>query len=148
MTELKTLKVKERFINSNVFNYLWLANTLQKIRENVLFVIKNINPQMEEVKPVQKNVGIKEKDNMIKNILNKIQRFQDNLQRIGKRRIGKKLMKEQKRDGEMIKDYELEINQMNFLEKKEFQDRGNVNFVEKCPTDKFIILNIQGRILF
>ena len=146
--ELKTLNVEERFINYKVFSYLWLANTLQRIKENVLFVEKNFNQQMEEAKPVQMNVGKKGNFNMIKSILKQIQKSQEKLLKTGRRIIKAKLIKEQKKDGKKINVLKSEIRPTNLLERKGFQDMGNVNCVEIYQTEKPTILNIQRRILF
>ena len=148
MTKLKTLEEEERLINYNVFRYLWLVNMLQLIREDVLFVIKNINLQMVEVKLVQENVGIKEKENIIRNIRNYNQKFQEMLLKNGKEIIVKELMKRQDRDGKTIRNYKLETNQMDLLRNLRFQNMENANFVENYQKDKFIILNIQRRALF
>jgi len=146
--ELKTLKIEERFISYKVFSYIWLANMLRRIRENVLFVGKNFNQQIVEVKPVQKNVERKENINMIKSILDNIQRFQEKHLRIGNRIIEKKLMREQGNDGEMIKDYKLEITQTNLLEKKGLANMGNVSCVKFWEIGKPTISNIQRRTSF
>jgi len=146
-TELKTGNW-ERLINYKVFRLSWLVNMPQLIKESVLFATKNTSQQMEGAKLVLKNVGLKEKDNMIKSILKNIQRFQGNLQRIGKIIIGKGLMKLQVKETKKIKECKLETNQVKYLEKKGFQNTVNVSFVEYCPIDKFIISNIQRRTLF
>jgi len=148
MTELKTLKVEERFINYKVFSYLWLANTLRRIRVNVLFVEKNFNQQMEEAKLVQGNVERKGNTNMIKNILNNIQRFQEKHLKIGNRKIEQKLMQKQENDGETIKDYKLETIQTNLSERKGLTNMENVNYVEFWEIEKPIMLNTQRRTLF
>ncbi len=145
---LKTLKAKERLINYKVFRYICQVNMLQKIKEIVLFVEKNINQPMEEVKLVQRNVRKKEKEDMIKNILNNIQRFQELLQKIGNKIIKIKLMKGQKNDGGKTRNFKLEIIPMNLLEEKEFQNMGSVNYVGNYQRGKSIILNMQRRILF
>jgi len=142
------LNVEERFINYKVFRYLWLVNMLRTKRKVVLFVKKNISLQMEEVKLVQKNVERKESFSMIRNILNSIQRFQEKHLKIGNRKIKRELIKEQENDGKEIIDLKLEIKPMNLLEKKEFQNMENVNYVESCPIEKCITLNTQRRILY
>jgi hypothetical protein len=147
MKELKTLKVKEKFINYKVFSYLWLANTLQRIKENALFVGKNFNQPIAEIQLVQKNVEKKENTNMIKSILNKIQRFQDKHLKIGNRIIERKLINEQERNGEKIENYRLEIKPITLLRNLEFQNTENVNYVGNNQTGKFIIQNTIRRIL-
>jgi hypothetical protein len=148
MKELKTLKVGERFINYKVFSCLWLANTLQRIKENVLSVEKNFNQPIVEIQLVQKNAGKKENTNMIKNILDKIQKFQENVLRIGNRTTEKKLIKKQGNDGEKIENYKSETTPIISLRSLEFQNLENVNCVENNPKDKFIIQNITRRISF
>jgi len=148
MTELKTLKVEERFINYNVFSYLWLANTLRRIKENVLSVGKNFNQQTEEAKLVQKNAENKEKQNMIKNISNNIQRFREKHLKIGNKIIEIELIQEQENDGEMIENYRLEITPIISLKNLEYPNMENVNYAENNQTGKFIIQNTTRRTSF
>jgi len=148
MSELKTLKVKERFINYKVFSYLWLANTLRRIKANVLSVGKNFNQQTEEAKLVQKNVGEKGNLNMIKNILNSTQRFQEKHLKIGNKIIEIELIQEQENDGEKIENYRLEITPIISLKNLEYPNMENVNYAENNQTGKFIIQNTTRRISF
>ena len=148
MKELRTLKVEERFINYNVFSYLWLANTLRRIKENVLSVGKNFNQQTEEAKLVQKNAENKEKQNMIKNISNNIQRFREKHLKIGNKIIEIELIQEQENDGEMIENYRLEITPIISLKNLEYPNMENVNYAENNQTGKFIIQNTTRRTSF
>ena len=146
--ELKTLKVEERFINYKVFSYLWLANMLRRIRENVLFVKKSSNQPIVEVKLAQKNAERKGNTNMIKNISNNIQRFQEKHLKIGNRTIEKELMREQEKDGEMIGNCRLEIIPIISLRNLDYRNMGNVNCVKNNQADRFIIQNTIRRTLF
>jgi len=146
--KLKTLKVEEKLINYKVFRYICQINMPQTKKGFVLFVEKNFNQQMEEAKLVQKNAEKKGNFNMIKNILKTIQKFQEKHLKIGNKITEKKLIKEQERDGEKINGFKLETRLMNLLEKKEFQDMENANYVEDYPIEKYITQNIQGRILY
>ena len=146
--KLKTLKVEERFINYKVFRCLWLVNMLRIRKEFALSVEKNINPQMEEVKLVQKNVRKKGSFNMIRNIFKNIQRFQEKHLKIGNRTTEKKLIKERENDGGGIRNCRLEISPIISSKNLEYQDMENVNYVKNYPTDKFIIQNTIRRTSF